>query len=258
MKKLFVLLLAVLVVGSLALVACDDTEETTTTEAVETTVAPDTTDTTAAAAMEITWDQAADYLDETATVTGPVVAVDDKGAGIEKYLINIGSTEEAEGFNALVNYADADKFGDLNELVGKEVAVTGLIYENQFELKAEIECTDPSQIEVLGDAAGDMGGMAYTTTEARDHYDEDGTITGEVVNIRDLGEEIGKWLIQLDSEDDGAGANGMITYENAGPFASMLDALVGQTVEITGTIYENGFQDKPEIELTDVSQLVVK
>jgi len=153
MKKWYTigLLVLVVVLAASMLVACESEEDTTTTEAVATTEAT-TADT--ADAMEIAWDEAANYLDETAKVVGPVLAVDDKGSGIEKYLINIGSTEEAVGFNALVNYADADKFGDLEELVGMNVAVTGLIYENQFELKAEIECTDPSQIEVLGPAAG--------------------------------------------------------------------------------------------------------
>jgi hypothetical protein len=149
MKKWYTIGLLVLVVvfAAAMLVACEYDEETTTTAAVDTTMAdmPD--------AMEVAWADAADHLDETVKVVGPVLAVDDKGSGIEKYLINIGSTEEGEGFNALVNYADADKFGDLNDYVGMNVAVTGLVYENQFELKAEIECLDPSQIEVLGPAA---------------------------------------------------------------------------------------------------------
>jgi ABC-type glycerol-3-phosphate transport system substrate-binding protein len=166
MKKSFVLLLAVVFLASLVLVGCGGettttmapettttmAPETTTTMASETTttMAPETTTTAAPVATIIPWNEAINHEGETGTVTGPVVAVEDMGAGIDKYILRIGS-EGDDGFNATVEYPNADKFGGadgLKALVGKTVAVTGDIYDNAFELKAEILLTDPAQLVV--------------------------------------------------------------------------------------------------------------
>jgi hypothetical protein len=124
---------------------------------------------------------------------------------------------------------------------------------NPFELKGEIECTQASQIMEVPAAPA---GAAFTADEAKAHYGENGSVTGKVVGVVDMAGP-GKWLIQLDSADDGAGFNGMIVYANAAKFGD-LKALVGKTVTITGAITENAFQKKGEIELTDPSQLVAK
>ncbi len=361
MKKLFVLFVAVVLLGSLVLAGCGGTEETTTTVAPTTTAAPTTEapTTTVAAAVTVPWDQAIDHEGETVTVTGPVLAVVDKGAGIDKYILQIGS-EGDDGFNATVEYASADAFGGmaaLSALVGMDVEVTGEVYVNAFELKAEILLTDAAQFKLVGpsaaaaaatnwDAALDLEGTtatvtgpvmavvdkgagidkyilqigsegddgfnatveyasadafggaaglqaligktvevtgevyvnafelkaeillteaaqlkiveaaAYTADEAKAHYGEEGSVTGTVAGVVDLaGAE--KWLIQLDSADDGAGFNGMVAYANIAAFGD-LNTLVGKTVTVTGAIYENTFQGKGEIELTDPAQLVVK
>jgi hypothetical protein len=246
MRKLSVLLLATVLLVSLLLVGCGSKDETTTTAGVATTVA-------SASVGTITWDKAIDNEGKTATVTGSVMAVVDKGAGIDKYILQVGSTGD-DGFNAMINYADKDKF-DLASYDGKMVEVTGPIYDNSFELKAEIEVKDPAQIKIVGDAPA-AGPAAYTADEAKTHYGENGSITGTVKGVVDMS-GAQKWLIQLDATDDGVGANGMVLYANAAKFGD-LNALVGKTVTITGAIVENTFQKKAEIELTDPSQMVVK
>jgi hypothetical protein len=257
MKKLFVLFVAVVLLGSLVLAGCGGTDETTTTVA-PTTTAPPVTEaptTTVAAAVTITWEQAIDYENQTATVTGPVMAIDDMGAGIGKYQIRVGSAEEGVGLNAMIDYKNKDKF-DVPSYKGKLVEVTGPVYVNPFELKAEIELLDPSQIKIVGDAPA-VAGAPYTADEAKAHYGEEGSVTGTVKAVLDLGAGPGKWLIQLDATEDGAGFNGMIQYANIAKFGD-LNALVGKTVVVTGAIVENGFQKKGEIELLDPAQLVVK
>lgn len=156
MKKLFVVLLAVLVLGSLALVAvaCDDTEDTVTTEEVVTTEAA--VDTTEAMASEaISTADAADYEGETITMTGEVVGVVDLGADIGKVLIQLDSAEDGEGGNLALLYADIDASGGalsvdmLQALVGKTVEATGEITINAFEAKPEIAITSADQLIVL-------------------------------------------------------------------------------------------------------------
>jgi hypothetical protein len=150
MKKLWVLLLAVVVVGSLALVACEEAEETTTTAAaVEETTSTEAPPTTEAAAEAITTDMALDYEGQEVTVTGEVVGIADLGEGIGKILIQLDSTEDGEGANGVILYADKDKF-DLTGLEGKTVNITGMVSANPFELKADIALTDPADLEVVG------------------------------------------------------------------------------------------------------------
>ncbi len=80
--------------------------------------------------------------------------MDDKGDKIGKILVQIGSAEKGEGLNAMVLYADVDKFGGvdaLKALEGKTLVVTGEVTVNAFELKAEIPCTALFQIGALAE-----------------------------------------------------------------------------------------------------------
>jgi hypothetical protein len=266
MKKVFVLLLAVVFLGSLVLVGCGEEEttttmapETTTTMAPETTttMAPETTTTEApttttapAASATIPWNEAIDHEGETATVTGPVVAVVDKGAGIDKVLVFLGS--EDDGFIAMFNYADLDAFGGLeglNALNGKTINVTGEIYVNQFELKAEIEVKDPAQLEIAG--------MVVDWKLAMDLEGQTATVTGPVGAVVDKGAGIDKVLVFLGSEDDGFIA--MVNYADLDKFGGLdgLNALLDSWVNVTGEVYVNQFELKGEIECKDPAQIAV-
>ena len=261
MKKWLVLLLGVVLLGSLVLVGCGTaTEETTTTEEV--------TATTVAAGPAIDWADAAgdtSLVGQTVTVNGPCVAVVDKGEAIGKYLCYLG--EEETGFDFMIEYADLDAVGGvdfLTGLKGKEVNITGEVIDNPFELHNEIQVKDASQIEVVGDAPADAAASseAFTTEEAMNHYGETGTITGKVVGVMDLSStDPAKFLIQLDFGDvDGSGANARVLAADVAAFGGLdaLNLLIGKTVEITGLIEENQFQQKAEIELTEASQLVIQ
>ncbi len=261
------LVAALMVALGLLAVACGEEEttttmapETTTTMAPETTttMAPETTTTMAEttttmapAAAPIPWNEAIDHEGETGTVTGPVVAVVDKGAGIDKVLVFLGSEED--GFVAMFNYADLDKFGGLdglNALMGKTILVTGEIYMNQFELKAEIEVKDPSQLAMAAPTA------VIDWKLAMDFEGQTATVTGPVGAVVDKGAGIDKVLVFLGSEDDGFIA--MINYADLDKFGGLdgLNALLDNWINVTGEIYVNQFELKGEIEVKDPAQIV--
>jgi len=169
MKKLFVVLLAALVLTSVALaaVACDE-EETTTTEAAvetETTMAEETTTTEAEPAAltpadvqvmgeQLVADYKADgevkediptYSAGTVTFEGPVYQVKSKA---DKFLVVVG--DEEASFTLAVFFTDLEALGwdeeALNAMVGMTVEVTGEIVLNPFGGGAEIVVTDATQI----------------------------------------------------------------------------------------------------------------
>ncbi len=256
----------------LAVAGCGEDKETTTTAAPTTTEAPTTTTqaptttteapttTTTAAPAILDYTEAIDHEGETITATGPVVGVDDKGDKIGKILVQIGSAEKGEGLNAMVLYADVDKFGGvdaLKALKGKIVNVTGEVTVNAFELKAEIPCTDPSQIEVVGEVPGAAIAMDYT--EAIDHEGETITATGPVVGVDDKGDKIGKILVQIGSAEKGEGLNAMVLYADVDKFGGVdaLKALEGKTLVVTGEVTVNAFELKAEIPCTDPFQIAM-
>lgn len=151
MKRLFIFSLTVILLGSLILAGCGKTAETVTetvsttvtvTETVTVTPPPPTTTPSAA----INWEDAWEHEGETATVTGPVVGVEDMGEGIGKYLVYLG--DEFAGHIAMILYDDVDKFPSLDDYVGQTVEVTGEIYMNPFRQQSETACTEASQIVI--------------------------------------------------------------------------------------------------------------
>ena len=93
MKKLFVLLLVVLVVGSIALaaVACGEDEETSTTAEADSSALPYSEAKNNVGATDL-W------------FTGPVLKITDKGS---KYLVVVGDSED-DVLNLAVTYEDAE------------------------------------------------------------------------------------------------------------------------------------------------------
>lgn len=170
MKKLFVVLLAILVLGSVAMiaVACGGEEETTTTEVMEeTTVTEASTDSDvltpaeAAAKGQVIVDQfiadgdetdnpekIASYSAGTWTVAGPVLSISPKS---DKYIVVLG--DDTNKFSLSIMMTDMEALGyteeALNAMVGTNLEATGEIVLNPFGHGAEIRITDPSQIVLL-------------------------------------------------------------------------------------------------------------
>jgi len=268
MKKLLLIPLIIILAFSIVLGSCGETSTTTAptttaptttaptttaptttapTTTAPTTTAPTTTPPTTTPPTTINWDEAFDHEGETATVVGPVVGVEDMGAGIGKYLVYLG--DEFTGTIAMILYADIALFPTLADYVGKTIEVTGEIYINPFRSQAEIACTAASQIVIVESAAA-----AINWDEAFDHEGETATVVGLVVGVQDMGAGIGKYLIYLGDEFTGTIA--MILYADAGLFPTLAD-YVGKTIEVTGEIYINVFRSQAEIACTAASQIVI-
>ncbi len=161
MKKLFVVLLAVFVFCSVAMIAiaCGGGDETTTTEAVTTTEATSTAMTPAevkAIGDEVVAEYEAagegavmtDFTGGEVTLEGPVLAVRDKG---DKYIIDIGVKDAS--YPICIYKADMAALGvtidSLNAWVGQNVQVTGEVVLNPFGSATEIVIKDPSQVVLL-------------------------------------------------------------------------------------------------------------
>ena len=249
-------MLATILVVTLVFCSCGKPEETSTPPASETTTPPATTPPAAptATAVEIPWNSACDYEGCMARVTGPVVAVEDMGPGVPKILVTLGDKDK--GCIAAISYDDKDKFTNpaIEDFMGKEVAVTGEVTINQWNQMAEIAVTDPSQL-VIQTAV--TSSVEITWEEVKDHVGETATVTGPVIKVLDLGQGIGK--IVLDVGDEEKGPSIIVAYDYKDKFTDpAIEEYNGKEVAVTGKIGVNAWNQKPEINITDPSQIVIK
>ena len=131
MKKLLTLLLALMVVTSLALVAlaCDKDGA-------------------------VSWETADKYDGMEGTITGTVVEAVDLSPGVTKVIIRLGGTEEEDHFNIGISLNEDGSWPDYladvkalvddaeNLLIGKMVEVTGFVNTNPYENCFEINLSD--------------------------------------------------------------------------------------------------------------------
>jgi len=120
-----------------------------------------------------------------------------------------------------------------------------------------------TSVEATGDTAGGSDTSAVDGvetivdwSEASNYVDQKVTVTGDIVGVDDMGEDIGKIVLRIGSTETD-GFNAMIRYENTTGevTAEMLAGLVGQTIEVTGEVYFNESEARPEIEMTSPDQI---
>ena len=225
----------------------------------------------AEAAEVVTWDVAWQYDGQTVTVTGPVVKVSDMGAEIAKYLVIMGEPEA--GHIAMIHYDYKDLFADpIEDFLGKNIAVTGAVYINQFNQMSEIEVTDPSQIvevaepaeaeeeeaaeeepaeeEAAEEEAAEEEVAALTMLEALDHIGETLKVCGEVTSI-EVSPYGGEQLLHMD------GGKIVIDPFYWGNFPDGFEMYDGQTVCVTDEIKYHPFTDTVEIFINDPSEITI-
>ncbi len=153
MKKTIALILGLMLIMGFAVAACGGTSEETTA-----TTAAEQVTTTAAAAAAVDWSEASDYEGSEATVTGPVVAVDNKfkEKGVTKILVRVGGVQTEPHFNIVIELNPDGTIPiagiteeTLNSWIGKTATVTGTVVLNAFDSGSyEIIITDASQVVV--------------------------------------------------------------------------------------------------------------
>lgn len=169
MKKVFTLLLALMVVMSLTLVAVACGEEETTSDDVTVSSVDDTAVESTVTSVEddpipadaIFWRDAEGVEDEVATIYGEVKEVTNGfvDAQIPLFLVRVGSTEaERDYFNIKVSTDDEGvpnvpgvTVDLMDSWVGKTVLITGTVVFNQYEPQPtwEIRITDASEVVVV-------------------------------------------------------------------------------------------------------------
>ncbi len=116
--------------------------------------------------------------------------------------------------------------------------------------------------ETESSAADAAATGAVDWTQAVDYEGQETTITGPVVEISNLFEEkgIAKVLIRLGGNSESDHFNAVVVLNADGTFPayaaeyqSMMGALVGQTVEVTGVVSLNSFESCFEILLNDAN-----
>lgn len=107
---------------------------------------------------------------------------------------------------------------------------------------------------------------AVDWTEAADYEESEAVITGTIVAVDNLldTEQIPKILVRLGGDSTTDHFNIVVQLDEDGTIlfesitTDMLNALVGQTVEISGVVTANVDESVYEMYFTDPSQLVVK
>jgi hypothetical protein len=131
-------------------------------------------------------------------------------------------------------------------VIGDEAGATGPVIVDETETVGDAGIVGEHGV------AGDSG-RYISTDDALNHIGETVTLTGVVVAIKDLGPKYGKYVLSLDSEKDGEGANISVLDQTAEQLD--LEGMLGKKILVTGEIYVNTSQNKAEIGVTDPSQV---
>jgi hypothetical protein len=203
-----------------------------------------------------TWEEAIDHIDEIATVTGPIIdSCDMYGSDFGDAIdLGMGKRFGEEGYVGIALVVDrANLPADL--YIGKIISVTGTIYRTPVGT-AGVAVTDLSQISEVGPAPAPpelVTGGVYTWEEAADHVGEIATVTGPIIDVRDVGGSI-PIVLGMGKKWGELGYVGISLKMDRDLLPE--DLWVGKTISVTGYIYRTP-TGAIVVEIKDLSQIVV-
>ena len=192
-------------------------------------------------AGHIYWDEAEDYVDETMTVCGPVVAINDLSDRAETKKLMVGLEEG--GFQIDIANDVESLFPALESYIDKTICVTGVIELNPFAGVYEMVITDPSAIDIV-----------INWDEVEDYDGETLTVRGPVVAINDLSDRAGTKKLLVGLEEGGFQVDIANDVESLFP---PLDDYVGEYIYVTGLVELNPFAGVYEMVITDPSAIEI-
>jgi hypothetical protein len=140
--------------------------------------------------------------------------------------------------------------------IGKIISVTGKIYQTPLS-GAGIAVADLSQITEIGPAPAPpkpVTGGVYTWEEAAGHAGEIATVTGPIIDVRDVGGSI-PIVLGMGKKWGEEGYIGISLKLDRAKLPA--DLYAGKTISATGYIYKTP-TGATVVEITDLSQIVIK
>jgi hypothetical protein len=204
-----------------------------------------------------TWEEAIDHIGEIAMVTGPIIdSIDARGSDFGDAIdLGMGKRFGEEGYVGIALTVDrAILPADL--YIGKLISVTGKIYQTPLS-GSGIAVTDLSQISEIGPAPAPpepVTGGVYTWEEAADHIGEIATVTGPIIDARDVGGAI-PIVLGMGKKWGELGYVGISLKLDRAKLPA--DLYIGKTISATGYIYRTPI-GATVVEIKDLSQIVIK